>query len=78
MGTMLQHRSFGTGLCSPAPYGGGFYGRSYSYGGAEKVTTLNVYWFHVSFAGLGLGIGLVTAGLDYNTGNNTDGWWRGV
>jgi len=48
------------------------------WGGAEKVTTLNAYWFHVSFAGLGLGIGLVTAGLDYNTGNNTDGWWRGV
>ena len=48
------------------------------WGRAEKVTTLNVYWFHVSFAGLGLGIGLVTAGLDYNTGNNTDGWWRGV
>ena len=47
-------------------------------GGAEKVTTLNAYWFHVSFAGLGLGIGLVAAGLDYNTGNNTDGWWRGV
>ena len=27
----------------------------------------NAYLFYVSFAGLGLGVGLVTAGLDYNT-----------
>jgi len=26
------------------------------------------YLFYVSFAGLGLGLDLVTAGLDYNTG----------
>jgi len=30
----------------------------------------NAYLFYVSFAGLGLGLGLVTAGLDYNTGAN--------
>jgi len=31
-----------------------------------------VYLFYVLFAGLGFGLGLGTAGLDYKTADNTD------